>query len=99
MGAYALLPKQYNPSIVAPAFSISVSVPGYSSEDAYRGVATTLENVISELPDVDTMMSSSQNGGVSVMVSFEVGTDQEDAKTRLYDRLSAREDLRPFGVA
>jgi multidrug efflux pump len=98
VASYIMLPKQYNPSIVAPAFAIGVPVPAYSSADAYRGVATTLENVLSELPRIDTILSTSREGSVSVMVSFKVGTDQEDAKTRLYDRLTARSDLRPFGV-
>lgn len=98
IASYILLPKQYNPSIVAPAFVISVPVSGYTAADAYRSVATTLENVLSELPGIDTITSSSQDGMVSVMVSFKVGMNQEATKTQLYDKLTARSDLRPFGV-
>lgn len=47
--AYILLPKQYNPSIVAPAFSVEVPSIGYSSSEASQFVAKTLENKIKEL--------------------------------------------------
>lgn len=32
------------------------------------------------------------------MVTFEVGVNQEDAKTRLYDKMYANYDLRPYGI-
>lgn len=47
--AYALLPKQYNPSIVAPAFSITIPSASYSSTEASQFVAKTLENTVREL--------------------------------------------------
>jgi multidrug efflux pump subunit AcrB len=49
IGAYIMLPKQYNPSIVAPAFTIQIPVNGYSSTDASQFVARSLENKIKEL--------------------------------------------------
>ena len=47
--AYILLPKQYNPSIVAPAFSVEIPSAGYNSAEASQFVAKTLENKIKEL--------------------------------------------------
>ncbi|MDP2395862.1 MAG: hypothetical protein Q8S84_00550 [bacterium] len=44
-----MLPKQYNPSIVAPAFNIQIPVNGYSSIDASQFVAKNLENKVKEL--------------------------------------------------
>ncbi|MDD2487624.1 MAG: efflux RND transporter permease subunit [Candidatus Gracilibacteria bacterium] len=98
-GAYIMLPKQYNPSIVAPAFNIQIPINGYSSIDASQFVAKELENKIKELEGVDKIMSYSSDDFTSTMVSFKVGLSQEIAKTRLYDKLYGNYDLKPFGVS
>ena len=53
--SYVLLPKQYNPSIVAPAFEISLPVRGYSSADASRFVVQEIENRLAELEGIDDL--------------------------------------------
>lgn len=96
--AYIMLPKQYNPSIVAPAFNIQIPINWYSSNDASQFVAKSLENKIKELEWVDKIMSYSSDNFTSVMVSFKVGIAQEIAKTRLYDKMYSNYDLKPFEV-
>ncbi|MDP2090638.1 MAG: efflux RND transporter permease subunit [Candidatus Gracilibacteria bacterium] len=98
IGSYIMLPKQYNPSIVAPAFNIQIPVNGYSSIDASQFVAKNLENKVKELEGVDKIMSYSSDNFTSVMVSFKVGISQEIAKTRLYDKMYSNYDLKPFEV-
>jgi multidrug efflux pump subunit AcrB len=44
-----MLPKQYNPSIVAPAFMIEIPASGYDASDANQYIAKSLENKIKEL--------------------------------------------------
>lgn len=97
--SYVLLPKQYNPSIVAPAFNVEVPTPGYTSAEASQFVAKTVENKIKELQGVDKIYSYSMDGFTSVMVAFQVGVDQEVAKTRLYDKMYSNYDLRPYGIS
>ena len=97
-GAYVMLPKQYNPSIVAPAFNIQIPINGYTSTDASHFVARSLENKIKELEGIDKIMSYSQDNFTSVMVSFKVWVPQEIAKTRLYDKIYSNYDLKPFEV-
>ncbi len=96
--SYALLPKQYNPSIVAPAFEITVPVRGYSSADSSRLVVREIENRLAELEGIDDLYGYSGDEFASVMASFEVGTDAEKAKARLYDKLSSNYALRPYGI-
>ena len=72
IGAYVFLPKQYNPPIVAPAFSIVVPTPDYTSVEGYAYITSTLEDALQGLQGIDTIYSSSSNGYVSVMVSFRV---------------------------
>ena len=93
-----LLPKQYNPSIVAPAFEISLPVRGYSSADASRFVVQEIENRLAELEGIDDLYGYAGDERASVMASFKVGTDAEKAKARLYDKLSSNYALRPYGV-
>ncbi len=96
--SYVLLPKQYNPSIVAPAFEITVPVRGYSSADSSRFVVREIENRLAELEGIDDLYGYSGDEFASVMASFEVGTDAEKAKARLYDKLSSNYSLRPYGI-
>lgn len=96
--AYILLPKQYNPSIVAPAFLIEVPAPWYTAWEWHEYIIKTIENKIRELIWVDTIYWYATDGYISVMVAFEVGVDQEDAKTRLYDKMYANYDLRPYNI-
>jgi multidrug efflux pump subunit AcrB len=47
---------------------------------------------------VDDLYGYAGDEFASVTVSFEVGTDAETAKTRVYDKLSSNYALRPYGV-
>lgn len=96
--AYILLPKQYNPSIVAPAFLIEVPAHGYTAGEWHEYIIKSIENKVRELVWVDTVYGYATDGYVSVMIAFEVGIDQEIAKTRLYDKMYANYDLRPYNI-
>lgn len=96
--SYVLLPKQYNPSIVAPAFLIEIPAVWYSSNEWYEYVVKSIENKIWELVGIDNIYSYSIDGYVSIMVAFEVWVNQEDAKTRLYDKMYSNYDLRPYNI-
>jgi multidrug efflux pump subunit AcrB len=96
--SYILLPKQYNPSIVAPAFLIEIPSSGYNAQEGYEYIVKSLENKIYELPGIDDVYGYTADGAVSVMVAFKVGIKQEDAKTRLYDKMYSNMDLKPYGI-
>lgn len=72
MLAYVMLPKQYNPSIVAPAFEIKIPVAGYTSDQASRFVVRELENRLHELPRIDKLYGYAEDGFAAVTVSFKV---------------------------
>jgi multidrug efflux pump subunit AcrB len=96
--SYILLPKQYNPSIVAPAFLIEVPAHGYTAREWHEYIIKSIENKVRELVGVDTVYGYATDSYVSVMIAFEVGVDAEDAKTRLYDKMYANYDLRPYNI-
>ncbi len=70
--SYIILPKQYNPSIVAPAFMIEIPAYGYSSDEGHEYVIKSIENKVRELVGVDKIYGYATDGYVSVMVTFEV---------------------------
>lgn len=96
--AYIMLPKQYNPSIVAPAFNIQIPINWYSSTESSQFVAKNLENKLKELEWIDKIMSYASDNFASTMVSFKVWVPQEIAKTRVYDKMYGNYDLRPLWV-
>lgn len=97
--SFILMPKQYNPEIVAPAFSISVDFPGATSNEVYELVTRPLEDKAREIKEVDEIASSSYDGGKSVvMVRFLVGSDMEKAKISLNQKLSDGLSEKPLGA-
>jgi len=53
--SFYLMPKQYNPDIVAPAFMISVDFPNATVDEVYHLVTRPLEDVINEIPGVENI--------------------------------------------
>jgi len=96
--SYILLPKQYNPSIVAPAFLIEIPAYGYTAWEWHEYVIKSIENKVHELVWVDTVYGYATDGYVSVMVAFQVWVNADDAKTRLYDKMYSTYDLRPYNI-
>lgn len=99
VGSFILMPKAYNPDIVAPAFTITTDFPGATAEQVQELVSRPIEDVISQLPAIDQLTSHSFDGGRSiVMVQFEVGTSAEKAKISLTQKLRDNEYQKPIGV-
>lgn len=96
--SYMLLPKQYNPSIVAPAFLVEIPAYGYDAKEWHEYIIKTLENKVREIVGIDTVYGYATDGYVSLMIAYEVGIDQEVAKTRLYDKMYSNYDLRPYNI-
>lgn len=86
--SYTLTPKQYNPEIIRPAFSVSVDYPGAKAQEVEEFATKELVEKLNDLPGVDEITAYSYDGGRSVVtVVFDVGENIEDAKVRLYTKL------------
>lgn len=95
--SFVLMPKQYNPEIIAPAFLITTDYPGASSEEVYNLITRPMEDKISELNQIDSISSQSVSGGRStVMVKFDVGSNQEAAKISINQKLQDNINLKPL---
>ncbi len=100
VGSFILMPKAYNPDIVAPAFTITTSLPGANAQQVQELVTRPMEDAISELPNVDQLISHSFDGGqAATMVQFKVGTPAENAKISLSQKLKDNMFQKPIGAS
>jgi len=96
--SYIIIPKQYNPTIVVPAFSITVEAPSLENDEVKRLITDELENKIMELEWIDETYWISWDNYAWVMVKFKVWIDKEKAKIRLNQKLSQNMDLAPMWI-
>jgi len=97
--SFVIMPKQYNPEIIAPAFIIITDYPNASSDEVYELITRPMEDKISELTQIDTISSQSISGGRSIVtVKFEIGSSQEDAKISLNQKIQDNIGLKPLGA-
>lgn len=95
---FVLMPKQYNPEIVAPAFRINTVFPNATAEEVYELVTRPMENKVREIALVDDIYSQSTAGFSSVTVTFDIGSDEQDAKIDLVQRLRSNMGEKPLGA-
>jgi len=99
IASFIIIPKSYNPNIVAPAFMITTNFPGARAVEVQELITKPMENVISELTGIDQLTSHSFDGGQSlVMAQFKVGTSAEKAKISLSQKLRDNMDRKPLGA-
>lgn len=97
--SFLVIPKAYNPDIVAPAFAITTDFPGATADQVRELVSRQMEDAVSELPGIDQIVSHSFDGGRSVvMVQFKVGTSAENAKISLSQKLNDNMFRKPIGA-
>ncbi len=86
--AFILTPKQYNPEIVRPAFSITLSYQGATPELATDKVVYELVEKISAVPGVDEILTEVKDGAmIGTTVIFDVGYDKTKAKVDLISQI------------
>ncbi len=92
-------PREEEPQIVVPMLDVFVSMPGASSQEIEQRVTIPMERLLQEIPGVEYLYSTSQSGGSLVIVRFYVGTKEEDAIVRTYNKLYSNFDRIPQGVS
>ncbi len=100
LGIFAVLviPREEEPQILVPMLDIATAMPGASPSEIEERVTAPIETLIHEIPGVEYVYSTSMPGQSLVIARFKVGTRQEDALVKVYDKLYANAELLPPGA-
>ncbi len=101
LGAFALglTPREEEPQIVVPMIDVLVQMPGASPEEIENLVTRPMEQKIWEIEDVEYVYSTSFPSFAMTTARFLVGTDMEEAITRLNNKMFGNADMWPPGIS
>lgn len=101
IGVVALwgLPIEQYPEITPPTVRVTAVYPGANAEVVAGTVAAPIEQQVNGVENMLYMSStSSSDGSYSLTVTFEIGTDLDEAQVLVQNRVSAAEPLLPEDV-
>ena len=101
LGAFATLrtPREEEPQIVVPMLDVIVQMPGASAKEVQERVAVPMERLLREVPGVEYIYTISHPEAALIVVRFVVGTKEEDAIVKTYNKLYSNFDQIPPGVS
>ncbi len=100
LGLIALLtiPREEEPQISVPLVDIAVRADGLKAPDAVELVTKPLETIVKGIDGVEHVYSQTENDRALVTVRFVVGSDPDDAITRVQQEIRANYDRIPVGI-
>ncbi|GLB51528.1 multidrug transporter AcrB [Neptunitalea chrysea] len=100
IGVYSsfLIPREEEPQIDVPMADVFVGYPGASPTEVESRVIKPLEKLISNIPGVEYVYSTSMKEQGMVIVQFYVGEDIERSFVKLYNEINKHMDQMPQGV-
>lgn len=101
LGGLALftLPITQFPDIVPPSVMVTAKYTGANAEVCAKAVATPLERAINGVPGMTYMTSVTSNDGITLItISFNVGTDPDQAAVNVQNRVTTVLDELPEEV-
>ncbi|MDR8390593.1 efflux RND transporter permease subunit [Aliifodinibius sp. S!AR15-10] len=94
--SYFTLPVNQYPEIVPPTIEVRASLPGASAKTVSEVVATPLEQEINGVENMIYMQSqATDDGSLTIQVTFELGTDIDDAQVQVQNRVARAEPRLP----
>src|SRR5579864_4597701 len=92
-------PREEEPQIIVPMLDVFVQMPGASPAEVEQRVSIPMEKLLREVPGVEYIYSISRPGMSMLVVRFYVGTKEEDAIVKTYNKLYSNFDRIPPGVS
>nr|WP_163503985.1 multidrug efflux RND transporter permease subunit [Halomonas socia] len=90
LAALRALPVEQYPDVVPPQIVVQANYPGASAEVLSEAVAAPLEQEINGVDDMIYMESSATDAGsLQITISFEMGTDPDQAAINVNNRVQA----------
>ena len=99
IAALQFTPREEEPQIVVPMVDVLIEAPGLSAEQVERQVAIPVEKLLSQIPGVEHVYSTSNTGKAAVTLAFYVGEDREISILNTYNKLYANQDKVPDVVS
>jgi multidrug efflux pump subunit AcrB len=101
LGAFSIhqTPREEEPQIIVPMLDVFVQMPGASAEEVTQRATVPMEKLLREIPGVEYIYSISHPGQSMIIVRFYVGTKEEDAIVKTYNKLYSNADRVPPGVS
>jgi HAE1 family hydrophobic/amphiphilic exporter-1 len=96
--AYRLLPVSDLPAVDYPTISVTASLAGASPETMASSVATPLEKELSTIPGIETMTSTSTQGGTSISLQFALSRNIDAAAQDVQAAISQAQRQLPRDV-
>ncbi|MEM6422373.1 MAG: efflux RND transporter permease subunit, partial [Pseudomonadota bacterium] len=97
--AYSQLPVAQYPEIAPPSVEVSASYPGASAETVANTVAAVIEEEVNGVEGMLYMLSQSTgDGNMSLTVTFELGTDIDQAQVLVQNRVTSADPRLPEEV-
>ncbi|PWJ39160.1 efflux RND transporter permease subunit [Sediminitomix flava] len=94
-----LLPIEQYPDVTPPAVRIRAVYPGANAKTVTEAVATPIEQELNGAPNMIYMESkNTNNGGMTIMATFAVGSDPDLAAVEIQNRIKLAEARLPIDV-
>jgi len=94
-----LIPREEEPQIEVPIADIFVRYQGANPKEVETKVTKPLEKIVSNIPGVEYVYSTSMDGKAMIIVQFYVKQDIERSLVKLYNEIIKHMDQMPQGVS
>lgn len=92
------IPILQYPDVIPPTVRVSAAYPGASAQVVSDAVAAPIEEVVNGVEGMIYMSSSSSDGGYSLSITFDVGTDKDLAMVKVQNRVQRANNKLPAEV-
>lgn len=92
------LPVDLFPEMTFPVAAVTVTYNGAGPEEIEQLITRPIEEIMSSIPNVESVSSTSRTGGALILVSFSWGTDMDFATLNMRERLDLIRDGLPREV-
>ncbi len=96
--AIRTLPAEAYPDVAPPQVSINATYPGANADTVERTVIQVIEQQLTGIDNLMYFSSSASNGGGSITLVFETGTDPDIAAVQTQNRVALAEPRLPRDV-